>query len=338
MCLSRQLYFTTPRFHFSRHVCHSQCIESLMRTFLSDELPESPTVDPQDATPVAAEFAAKNATALKSEQISIPLSARSKAVHDCRSGGWGKSFDDNTIGTRGVNPFPSRRSSSGKMAVATPGSINIGMTNSENGGQVASPGGSGGADDAENFLDEAGADGTGLLTSSPGELEPILPPSATILANSTTLDMVAATEFPVVVAATAAAATKATAAVTATGSGGGSAGAYSPLGPGMPPSRYSAGVSTSGAIGTCDDHLWLVYDSASAAGKGVMSKVNAPDPYWLGRPSPGAVSPHAHTMEFHSSFESANLLRAVQVRIVSEVPAVFNHLPGIILALNPSFS
>lgn len=62
-----------------------------------------------------------------------------------------------------------------------------------------------------------------------------------------------------------------------------------------------------------DERLWLVYDGVSAAGKGVISKINAADPYWLARPPPGAVCPHAHSMEFHSEFESANLLRAVQV-------------------------
>ncbi len=67
-------------------------------------------------------------------------------------------------------------------------------------------------------------------------------------------------------------------------------------------------------MGVADERLWLVYDGDSAAGKGIVSKINAPDPYWLGRAPPGAVCPHQHSMEFCSTFESANLLRAVQAR------------------------
>ncbi|CAM9356747.1 unnamed protein product [Chrysoparadoxa australica] len=58
--------------------------------------------------------------------------------------------------------------------------------------------------------------------------------------------------------------------------------------------------------------LWLVYESASAGGRGIQSRVHAPDPYWVARPTAGAESPYPHSLEFDSSFEGANLLRAVQ--------------------------
>lgn len=143
------------------------------------------------------------------------------------------------------------------------------------------------------------------MSSSPVDLEPILLPASS--SSSSSMSAAAATAFDATPAEKGTTGSSASTAIGAANGSGGAAsnGPYAPVGQGVLPSRYPSGSG--------DDRLWLVYDGVSAAGKGVISKVNAPDPYWLGRASPGVVCPHAHSMEFHSSFESANLLRAVQV-------------------------
>lgn len=60
------------------------------------------------------------------------------------------------------------------------------------------------------------------------------------------------------------------------------------------------------------EQLWQVYEGASAAGRGTQSRIQAAEPYDLEPPPVGAVSPYAHSVTFDSTFESGNLLRAVQ--------------------------
>lgn len=193
-------------------------------------------------------------------------------------------------------------------------------------GAVIGAGGSGGAGGSSRkdqhsgaFWDEVRASSSGLVVSSPEELEPMLSPPSNLLKHVTTEDTLPVTEAVVIdpVEGSSSAESPPSAAVAAGGEeeGGGGGGRGEAKAGSM--SELPNPKSSSGVGGFCsgnDDQLWVVYDCASAAGKGVMSKVNAPDPYWLGRASPGAVCPHAHSMEFDSCFEGANLLRAVQVR------------------------
>jgi hypothetical protein len=56
--------------------------------------------------------------------------------------------------------------------------------------------------------------------------------------------------------------------------------------------------------------MQLAYESSSAAGMGLESKVAVPGPYAV--PEGPADPPFAHSLRFDSAFESGNLLRAVQ--------------------------
>ena len=58
------------------------------------------------------------------------------------------------------------------------------------------------------------------------------------------------------------------------------------------------------------DRMHLVYESLSAAGKGVMSKCHTPVPYDV--PPDGSGESFSHSLTFDSEFECGNLLRAVQ--------------------------
>lgn len=270
---------------------NTQSVEHLMRMFLPDEPPEPPPIEAQEVDPVAVD----PGSALEVSETSVSAGPKDGSGRSC-GGGCGKGSDaaDTASSARGLNPFNPRRSGAGKAATV---GATAGGDNSVGG--VSSPRGAGA------FWDEAGAGGAGLVTLSPLELEPTLLPSSVVSTGSTAVEKAASD------AEAAAAASSITAGVS-NGFGGGGAGASTPTGSGTCMSRHSGGAGGGGATGS-DDRLWLVYDGASAAGKGVISRVNAPDPYWLGRASPGSACPHTHSMEFHSSFESANLLRAVQV-------------------------
>ena len=58
------------------------------------------------------------------------------------------------------------------------------------------------------------------------------------------------------------------------------------------------------------DRMHVVYESLSAAGKGVMSKCRTPVPYDV--PLEGNGESFSHSLTFDSEFECGNLLRAVQ--------------------------
>jgi hypothetical protein len=58
------------------------------------------------------------------------------------------------------------------------------------------------------------------------------------------------------------------------------------------------------------ERMHLVYESSSAAGKGVMSKCHTPVPYNV--PLDGAGDHFEHSLTFDAEFECGNLLRAVQ--------------------------
>lgn len=58
------------------------------------------------------------------------------------------------------------------------------------------------------------------------------------------------------------------------------------------------------------ERMNTVYESGSAAGKGLMSRVATPIPYQV--PTGGVGPPFEHSLTFDSEFESGNLLRAVQ--------------------------
>lgn len=269
-----------------------------MRTFLPDDPPEPPLVDTQHVLDAATAAGSDPGSASNS------LSAETNAGGDGRDGRSGKVSDAAAICARETIPVHTRQPTPGTAMAGSNG----GGSSGDNGDGVVSPGGGGGSSSRGDFFwDEAGAGGRGLVVSSPKDLEPIFPPSSTGLATSTALDTAAAAE-----GASATASAAAAAAAAANGSSASAARTFVSMGTGTLPSRYPMGAGGSGAMGS-DERLWLVYDGVSAAGKGVISRVNAPDPYWLGRPSPGAVCPHAHSMKFYSSFESANLLRAVQV-------------------------
>ncbi|CAM9876303.1 unnamed protein product, partial [Ectocarpus sp. 12 AP-2014] len=259
-------------------------VEHLMRTFLPDDPPEADEVDQDSTLPAAPPAATSSSAAAKadgSEQASDDRSIAAGAVvdRDGHDGSGGKNTGGGGDSGRSGSPANSR--------------------------------GRGGS----AFVDEAAAGSVGLMLSSPTNLEPFLLPSASslLMANSS-LSATAVTATPPAGVGEGVSAT-----LPRRPGGGGAltsaAGAPNPsvgASAGLLSYRYPVGVSGGGGAMGSDERLWLVYDGDSAAGKGVVSKVNAPDPYWLGRAPPGAVCPHRHSMEFFSSFESANLLRAVQ--------------------------
>ena len=297
--------------HIDRHSlspARIQCIKNLMSKFLLEELPDLPQANHQEDVPNAAIDAG-----------SIPTAATTPTPIPTEAASDGKESDAVVCGERASsNPsHPRRLNAGGKAPVAAGGGSEGGGSGGGSGsgssscsdasnassGRAGYPSGSGGSSGGGGgsiFCDEASAGSAGLVISSPVDLEPILLPASSSLSAASTAFDVAPSEKG------AAGLSAPTAMGTASGSGGTASGPYAPVGQGVLPSRYPSGSG--------DDRLWLVYDGVSAAGKGVISKVNAPDPYWLGRASPGVVCPHAHSMEFHSSFESANLLRAVQVQ------------------------
>ncbi|CAM9963478.1 unnamed protein product, partial [Phaeothamnion confervicola] len=74
-----------------------------------------------------------------------------------------------------------------------------------------------------------------------------------------------------------------------------------------------------GSGGSARSEMWLAYECPSAAGRGLQSRVIAPQPYAPPLPPPppttsaaAAASPFAHSLRFDSAFEGGNLLRAVQ--------------------------
>lgn len=271
-----------------------------MRTFLPDDPPDPPSVD-QDCN-----------SAHPPDSTDTSSSAATNAVS-------GQQASDNTRAAGEASN--SNRSATGAAEIANDGGSSGNGSSCRNiggGGRAGSPGSSNSSSDGggSSFVDEAAADGSGLVLSSPRHLEPFLSPSSLsaspLMVSPSTAERKSAAEVTTVEAAAGVnaglgVANGSSVAAAAT------AGASSPIAgstAAMLPSKVPAG--TSGVPGQ-DDPLWLVYEGVSAAGKGVVSKVNAPDPYWLGRASPGAVCPHQHSMEFFSSFESSNLLRAVQV-------------------------
>ncbi|CAM9668975.1 unnamed protein product [Ectocarpus sp. 4 AP-2014] len=259
-------------------------VEHLMRTFLLDDPPEPDEVDQDSALPAAPPAATLSSAAAKAD-------------------GSEQASDDRSTATGAVIDGDAHDSSGGKN---TGGGGDSGRS-----GSPANSRGRGGS----AFVDEAAADGAGLMLSSPTNLEPFLLPSASsLLMTNSSLSAAAVTATPPAGVGGGIGAT-----LPHRPGGGGAltsaAGAPNPsvgAAAGLLSYRYPVGASGGGGAMGSDDRLWLVYDGDSAAGKGVVSKVNAPDPYWLGRAPPGAVCPHRHSMEFFSSFESANLLRAVQ--------------------------
>lgn len=258
-----------------------------MRTFLPDDPPKPDEVDQDSALPAAPPAATSSSAAAKAD-------------------GSEKASDDRSTATGAVVDGDGQ---DGSGAKSTGGGGDSGRSGSP-------PNSRGGG--SNTFVDEAAAGGVGLVLSSPTNLEPFLLPSASslVMANSSFSSAAVTTTPPAGVGD----------GVGATlphrlGGGGAltsAAGAPNPsvgAAAGVLSYRYPVGASGGGGAMGSDERLWLVYDGDSAAGKGVVSKVNAPDPYWLGRAPPGAVCPHRHSMEFFSSFESANLLRAVQVRM-----------------------
>eukprot|EP00752_Nemacystus_decipiens_P005218 g4737.t1 len=256
-----------------------ECVEHLMRSFLPDDPPEPPPLDQDgdhaDTTSTSSTAVANAGSVEQASDIAL-------------AGG--------------------QRASSGSLGPGHAGDENNNDKTSGGSGQVGTPGNARGGGGA--FVDEAAAGGAGLLLASPRHLEPFLLPSSSsmspLMATSSTTDLMSA--------------------VVTNPPDGPARGRVQNGGPGSAessqfvgsmsevlPSKYPSGVSGGGGGAmTTDERLWLVYEGVSAAGKGVISKINAPDPYWLGRAPAGAVCPHQHSMEFCSSFESANLLRAVQ--------------------------
>lgn len=275
-------------------------MEALIRTFLPAEPPEPPPIEAQASGAAAAGSAAAAALSLSAGENKHG-DGRLIAAAAARA-------SDITGGVRGPSSLQQRRLTAGKIT-AGGGSAVVGSTGDSSSSGADGGGGGGGRGgedirgaDSGAFWDEAGAGGAGLVLSSPLDLEPVLPPSCSgSLSAGPSLSAASSPSAAARVLATAAA---------------GATGPLFSVGPGTMPSRSAGGAGaavTGAAGGNADDRLWLVYEGASAAGKGVISRVNAPDPYWLGRASPGAVCPHPHSMEFHSAFEGANLLRAVQV-------------------------
>lgn len=266
-----------------------------MRSFLPDDPPDPPPLE-EDGD--HADLTAGSSTAAADTGGDQQASAGTSAAGERSSSG-------------NVAPGPAGdESNSGKYSggggngrAGFPGNANNGLS------------GGGGA-----FVDEAAAGGAGLLLASPQHLEPFLFPSSS---SASPLMITSSTaEFMSTAVATTSEVAAGRGVRAGVPGGPGSAEAAATAGVSnqfvgsmteVLPSKYPSGAS--GAVGAmgADERLWLVYDGVSAAGKGVISKINAPDPYWLGRAPAGAVCPHQHSMEFCSSFESANLLRAVQV-------------------------
>lgn len=278
-----------------------------MRTFLPDDPPEPPSVDqdcnsthPPGSTDTSSSAATNTGSGQQASDDTLTAGERSNSSRAATG-----AVEGGNDGGSGGNGSSSRNNGGGGRA-GSPSSSNIS--------------GSGGS----SFVDEAAAGGAGLVLSSPRQLEPFLSPSSLsasqLMANRSSAEVKSAAEVTTVEAAAGEIAglgvgngSSVAAGATATAT----AGASSPFvssAAGMLPSKYPVGTSGSGGAMGSDERLWLVYEGVSASGKGVVSKVNAPDPYWLGRAPPGAVCPHQHSMEFYSSFESSNLLRAVQVR------------------------
>lgn len=252
-----------------------------METFLPDETLESPTIESKDSVTNAAEATAK--TIAFTEPDSGSVGANPNDAGDT------KTPNTSSLSVRGlIHSVQPRRSNPGKT-VTIGGTGLTSDSPEEDGARGASPGGK----ETNAFWAELGGGRKGLVVSSPPELEPILPPSM----NSAGVPNAEGTTGTITPDISEAAATTKT---------NGSC-----IGEGTMPETYPTSVGAE-ATGV-EDRLWLVYESNWAAGKGVISRVQAPDPYWIGHPTPGAVCPHPHSMEFFSSFESANLLRAVQV-------------------------
>ena len=261
----------------SVHAPRIQSIESLMRTFLPADGLEPLNVDAQDSVAPAAR-----------------AESTSKSTASARSNnGDGDPAPFRTRGLHSVQPGHLPPGKTTKVGLA-------GHASSSERNGIREPFTALGENDA--VWDEVGVDGPSLVLSSPLELEPILPPSMTLEGISIANETVATTAGEV--------STAGSAGVGASELGVTSATPNFPE-PSMMATRCETGFSS--GVREVDDRLWLVYDGVSAAGKGVISRVNAPDPYWIGRASSCAVCPYPHSIDFCSSFESANLLRAVQV-------------------------
>lgn len=274
-----------------------KAVENLIRTFLPAGSPEPPPeVAGDDGAITTARPTVKGGPPTPGDSSSSPRGEGSDG-HKCHGGADTGSdpakplADHASQQQQQEQQQQQRRSGYGKGAAPGAGTTSTSRTAS-------------GSDQVDSasvpFWDEAGPDGPGLLMSSPPDPEPMLSPLSSVY------DLEAAGETPAVgPVAPSGVSPNAIGPAGSACAGGGS-------GPSVPASRFLSGL---GGGAMCNDsRLWLVYDGASAAGKGVISRVNAPDPYWLGRASPGAVCPHPHSMKFYSSFEGANLLRAVQVR------------------------
>lgn len=256
-----------------------------MQTFLPDETMESPTIEGKDSVAIAAEAASKTIAFTEADSCSVGAS-----INDA---GDTKAPNTSSLSVRGMlHSMQPRRSNPGKTETGG----ETGLTNDSaegNGVRGASPC----VKETNAFWAEVGAGRKGLVISSPPELEPILPPSMNSAGVPNAEESIGTITAEI-----------SETAVTTKING-------SCIGEGTMPATYPTSIGAE-ATGV-EDRLWLVYEGIWAAGKGVISRVQAPDPYWIGHPTPGAVCPHPHSMEFFSSFESANLLRAVQVcRIV----------------------
>lgn len=257
-----------------------------MRSFLPDDPPEPPPLD-QDGD--HGDMSATSSTA-------------------AANAGSGEQASDNAL-------VGSERSSSSNVEPGHAGEEKSRGKNGGGSGRAGSPGNAnnriGGGEGA--FVDEAAAGGAGLLLASPRHLEPFLLPSSSsaspLMTTLSTANLMSAAVPNASNIAAGGGVQNGPGTVEAATAAGVFVGSMAE----MLPSKYPSGASGGGGAMGADERLWLVYEGVSAAGKGVISKINAPDPYWLGRAPAGAVCPHQHSMEFCSSFESANLLRAVQV-------------------------
>lgn len=289
-------------------------MEALIRTFLPPKPPEAPPLEEQEVETAAAAAVGSAAA------VAVSLS---DGGHKNGDGGTAAQSSDMSGGERGSHSVPQRRQNSSKMSGGSGSGSGGGSSSGGDGTTLSSDGNSNGTaasdiHDADSgaFWDEAGAGGAGLVMSSPLDLEPIITPWSSGSPSAATTPASVATALATVASSPSAAAR----APVTTGAGVANGSLFS-VGHGTTSSRFAGGPGAAATAATAattmggngDDRLWLVYEGPSAAGKGVISRVNAPDPYWLGHASPGAVCPHAHSMEFYSAFESANLLRAVQV-------------------------
>lgn len=286
-----------------------QCVEYLMRMFLPDALPEPPPVGSVDDTVISPtdKYASDLADLSRSARGEAGNHERGGASSDCDAS------NEDTI--------------SGQLNAGNPGVGTVEGYGTGRGG-VGVESGNGGLsshDSDDHFWDEGDGDGSGLVMSSPLVLEPILLPSSaewSASATSCSSNLAGLTTGSIMSPSVSAGSGAPT--FSNCGSTGPPQSFAYARGQGTLSTRYPLGTSGasgagggggSGAPGAAgDDRLWLVYEGLSAAGRGIVSRINAPDPYWLGRASPGAVCPYAHSMKFNSCFESANLLRAVQVR------------------------